>query len=171
MEQPLPRGSFSPPESCLLRVPPARSGAAAVHCPAMALTTLDITDGVECMAFLFLCVKLASKNGLLQFLFLEWTLKGPPFLDLGATWPTSSQNSSFLWEREKKEGRILLWFFVLFLFSSCCLSFCWNKGLCQHHRKKPYGLAHHVVSSYGINISSNIQSEGLKLVSLYFFKE
>ena len=124
------------PESCLLRNPLASSGAAGVHCLAMGVTILDITDDVwnalvsQCMAFLFLCVKLASKMD-----YQSSVLKQP------STWFECSiihlvPGASHFFERKK--GKILLW--LLFLFSSCCFSFRCSKGLHKHRRKAPMVL-------------------------------
>lgn len=72
---------------------PSRELPAAVHCPAMRITILDIADDVwnelvsKCMAFLFLCVRLASEMDWHSLLFL----KGPP-LDLGALQSIWSQS-------------------------------------------------------------------------------
>lgn len=65
------------PEGWLLMNPLAPGCAATVNGLAMGIITLDITDDVwnylmsKCMAFLSLCVKLASKMDYHNLLFLE----------------------------------------------------------------------------------------------------
>lgn len=63
-----------------------------------------------------------------------WASKGP-----SVAWllnPVSYLATELVIFIFKEKKRILLWF----LFSSCCFSFCYYKGVCQHHRKDPVTL-------------------------------